>query len=399
MFKGKSEEKALRNLKNRVDLLARGIVLPDESIPVIHLQSVQGGAGPRGVACYVGDAPGSYFSQMSLVIYPKDHYLAQYALPTTWWLENNPEDKKEKRRIVRTQDRIFLEEVPFNWGKKWFHRPKTAYLVKARLHPYRTYSLSLYRGCRHLEQHEGCTFCTNSLLVEKFNLPKLLPDRLNLKYLKLAKSYNPVRSVTLTSGTLETPERTVRELLPLIELIRAKTGLSIHVQIEPIFDQTLMKNLSEVTDSIGIFLESFDEKVRQKICPGKARMFTPEDYLRSWEIAASCFGQAKVLTTNLIGFDEDYETVVRGIEKAARVGVITSILLVRVGSPHLGDFIPSYLGQEDKVLQLHKELGKILVKNSIDNISSTNSGCLGCHGCSATREAVMWARIAAGRNS
>ena len=292
------------------------------------------------------------------------------------------------------EDNIFLEEVPLNWHNMWFRRRKTAHLVKVRFHPYNTYATFVYRCCRHFDQNEGCKFCTNPILVERFKLPKKLSNRLNLKYLKLGVSNNTVRSVTLTSGTKGTPDGTARDLLSLARLIRKKTELSVHVQCEPIFDKALLKELSEVADSIGIFLESFDEKVRQNICPGKAKAFTPDDYRKSWEMAVSRFGRGKVWNINMIGFDEDFESALREIERAAKIGVITSIFLVRVGSPNLGDIIPSYIGKEDKVLQLHKELGKILVKESVDNISLKNSGCMGCHGCSATKEAVKWAREA-----
>ena len=207
-----SEEKALKNLKNRISILSRGIVLPDESIRVIHLQSAQGGAGPRGITCYIGDAPDDHKNQVSLIVYPKDHYMARYALSTRWWTEDNQDTEKEKKKIVYTDDHIFLEEVPFNWKKGWFKGKKTIYLVKPRFHPFRTYSMSFYRGCRHMDQNEGCKFCTNSLLTDKFNLPKKFPNRLNLRYLKLGMTNNPVRSITLTSGTMGTPEKTMKEI-------------------------------------------------------------------------------------------------------------------------------------------------------------------------------------------
>jgi hypothetical protein len=95
----------------------------------------------------------------------------------------------------------------------------------------------------------------------------------------------------------------------------------------------------------------------------------------------------------ILGFDEDYDVTLKGIEKAAQMGVITSFFLLRVGSPNLGEYIPSYIGREDELVQIHQELGKILVKNSI-NASPENAGCLGCHGCNATKETVSWARAA-----
>ena len=388
-----SEEKALRRLKNRIKLCSRGITLPTGSKPVLHLQSKQGGAGPQGTATYVGEAPGDHNSQLSLVIFPEDHYLAKYALPTTWVEPESDGDEKEKK-ILQAGPDIFLEKVHNNWKGTLPDGRKVTMLSKARFHPYRTFSICLYRTCRHLESNEGCRYCTANLLIGKLNFHERLPDKENLDYLKLAMSNNPIRSVTLTSGTFESPERTVKDLISQARLIKEETGVSIHVQSEPFFDQALMKELSEVSESIGIFMEFFDEKVRREVCPGKTRAFTQEDYMRSWETAVSCFGWGKVFTTNLMGFDEDYEVILQGIEKAARIGVMTSILWVRVGSPQLGAFIPSYLEEDDnRLLQLHMDAGKILVENSVDSIVGESSGCLGCHGCNATSEAIMWARM------
>jgi len=399
-----SEEKALRRLKNRIKLCSRGITLPTGSKPVLHLQSKQGGAGPQGTAAYIGETPGDHNSQLSLVIFPEDHYLAQYALPTTWaepQSDREPESGMDTKRgkILQAGSELFLEKVENNWKGTLPDGRKVTMLSKARFHPYRTFSICLYRNCRHLEKNEGCKYCTANLLTDKLNFHTRLPDRENVDYLKLAMSNNPVRSVTLTSGTFESPERTVKDLISQARLIKEETGVSVHVQSEPFFDRALMKELSEVSESIGIFMEFFDEKVRREICPGKARAFTQDDYMRSWEIAVSCFGWGNVFTTNLMGFDEDYEVILQGIERAARIGTMTSILWTRVGSPQLGAFIPSYLEKENnKLLQLHMDAGRILVENSVDRIAGEGSGCLGCHGCNAISEAIMWARITSKRD-
>jgi len=389
-----SEEKALRRLKNRIKLCSRGITLPTGSNPVLHLQSKQGGAGPQGTATYVGETPGDHSSQISLVIFPEDHYLARYALPTTWVNPKSDTDAK-REKVLQAGPNLFLEKVQNNWKGTLPDGRKVTMLSKARFHPYRTFSICLYRTCRHLENDEGCKYCTANLLIDKLNFNERLSDRENLDYLKLAMSNNPIRSVTLTSGTFESPEKTVKDLISQARLIKEETGISIHVQSEPFFDRALMKELSEVSESIGIFMEFFDEKVRRQICPGKTKAFTQEDYMRSWDLAVSRFGWGKVFTTNLMGFDEDYEVILQGIERAARIGVMTSILWVRVGSPQLGTFIPSYLEKDDrKLLQLHMDAGKILVENSVDSIAGEGSGCLGCHGCNATGEAILWARTA-----
>jgi len=233
--------------------------------------------------------------------------------------------------------------------------------------------------------------------MDKLDFPIRSTNQENLEYLKIAMANNPIRSITISGGTFESPEKTAREMLSLAKLIREETKFSVHIQTEPFFDKDLMKELSEYVDTIGIFLESFDEKVRQQISPGKARFNSPDNYLKCWEMAVSYFGRGNIWNTNVIGFNEDYDVIVKGIEKAAKVGVITSLLLFRVGSKSLPGFIPSHIGKEDDLLKLHQEIGKILVKYSVDNTSPKKAGCLGCYGCSATKEVVKWARAALGK--
>ena len=390
-----NESEALSNLKKRIDLCSRGVTMPEESDSTLHFQSNVGFAGPQGTCCYVGDAPGDHSSQISLSIFPKDHYLAQYALSSEWH-KNKESDESDTTdgKILYVHNDIYLKKVPVNWKGILSNGRKSNILSKKRFHPYGTFCIGNYWYCRHIEQDNGCKYCTINLSIEKLKLSKWTRDEDNLNYLKLAVSQNPIRSVTLTSGTFESPERTGRELLTLARLIREEVDLTVHIQIEPVFDRILLKELSEVADSIGIFLEFFDENVRQKICPGKTHANSQEDYRKCWEMAVSFFGWGKVVTSNIIGFDEDYEVILKGVERAAKIGVVSTIQWLRVGSPSLGNIVPSYIGKEDKVLEFHQEVGKILVENSVDNISLKNAGCLGCLGCQATREAVKWARIA-----
>ena len=85
-----NEEKALSNLKKRISLCSRGITMPEKSNSALHFQSNVGFAGPQGTSCYVGNAPGDHSNQISLSIFPRDHYLAQYALSTEWYNNNDP---------------------------------------------------------------------------------------------------------------------------------------------------------------------------------------------------------------------------------------------------------------------------------------------------------------------
>ncbi|OGX14678.1 MAG: hypothetical protein A2166_06200 [Omnitrophica WOR_2 bacterium RBG_13_41_10] len=376
-------------LEDRVLLLSRGIVVPPRKwwMPVRHLQSFYGGAGPQGrryYICYSENEPS--VSMISLPIYPKNHYLAKYAISTKR-SKNNP-------HTLITEHGIILKGIPPAKTSKMKLGDGTPIEKSALfgMHCYNTYTTNMSWACAHYETGEQCKYCTINLRKKIWKLPEVPPQEHLIEALKLAVKYNKVRSITITSGTPINPQEASYELISLIKKMHEVANLSIHVQIEPVFDQNFFKDLSGVADSVGIFLEIFDEKIRKEICPGKARI-SKKQYIQAWKEAVKYFGRGNVGTSCLLGFGEDFKTILAGIEECANLGVNIMVLLVRPGSQLLGDrFIPSYIEKERELIDFHIKVGEILLKHNLKAEVGKGSGCIGCQGCSAMMEAYRYVK-------
>lgn len=378
----------LKILEDRIQLLSRGILVPAKAWwkPVHHLQSFRGGPGPQGRVYYVAYNEDEEAKKMiSIPIYPHNHYLAKYAIPT----------KRSKKNIhnLITDTGIVLKGVkPFRASKDMLFTDGSEIRRSGliNVHCYGTYATNISWQCKHFESGEQCKFCTIDVATKKYRLDQRDTDDHIVEALKATCNNRKIRSVTITSGTYPDSSRTAKNMISLLRRIKKEVGLSIHIQIEPLKDLMLLKELSENADSVGIFLEIFDDEVRKKICPGKARV-SKDEYMQSWENAVKYFGWGNVWTTCLLGFGEEFDKILPGIESAIKSGVRCALLFARPGSKSLGeDFIPSYLNKDKELLDLHLKVAGMLIENKIEAGVGKGSGCIGCYGCSAMTEACEY---------
>jgi hypothetical protein len=266
--------------------------------------------------------------------------------------------------------------------------------VLFRMHCYGTCAISPSLTCQHFEDNKPCRYCTiNIPTSRKWGLPKRFSDEHLVEALQITLQHTNIRSITITGGTFPDSDSSVRDMIRLIKKIRAVSNLSIHAQFEPVSDLGLLKELSSVADSAGIFLEIFDEKIRREICPGKAEL-PKEKYILAWTDAVKLFGRGKVLTTCLLGFNEDLESVLKELETPISLGVRVAVLLVRPGSRALGEnFVPSYITKENDILDFYIRTARLLFKYGLDTKVGDGSGCIGCLGCSALMEACQYLRL------
>jgi len=384
------KDTAYQRLKNRIMLLSRGITLPPRHwwIPVRHIQSFYGGAGPRGRIYFIsyGGNEDNVSEMISLPIYPKNHYLARYAFPAK-------RDKKNIHNLLIENGIKLIGRCPTKAREmKLSDGRSVGKTGLINVHCYGTYSTTASWDCRYFDNKEQCKYCTIDL-TKKWIDTTNLSDKYIVEALKLTYDNSKIRSVTITGGTEGTPEETVRHLINLTEKVQERVAISIHVQFEPISDYGLFKELSRHVDSVGIFLEIFDEDIRKRICPGKGRV-PKEKYFENWKEAVKIFGRGKVGTSCLLGFGESYGHILKDIEECIKLGVVVMPLLIRVGSPYLGKrFIPSYIGKEDALLDFHIKVAQLLIENDLGVEIGKVSGCIGCMGCSAIMEACQYVRI------
>jgi hypothetical protein len=384
------KDTAYKILKDKVYLLSRGIIIHPRKwwMPVRHKQSYAGGPGPQGRIYYLSYAEdGPAVAMISIPAYPKDHYLAKYAVDTK-------RSKTNPHNLI-TESGIFLRGRPSSPSFRMSLKDGTSIgrNVLFRMHCYDTYAISPSLACYHHENGTQCRYCTIDIPTSRgWGLPKRFSDEHLVEALQVTLKHSRVRSITMTGGTFPDPDSCVRGMIGLIKKIRAVADISVHAQFEPVSDPGLLKELSSVADSAGIFLEIFDEDIRKAVCPGKSKI-PKEKYIAAWKEAVQLFGRGNVLTTCILGFSEDLEAVLREVETPVSLGVRVGVLLVRPGSRALGrNFIPSYIGKENEIVDFYIRVAQLLFKYNLDTRVGDASGCIGCFGCSAVMEACEYLR-------
>jgi biotin synthase-related radical SAM superfamily protein len=370
-------------LSERIQLLSRGILPPIfEGRSLSNLASIGVGAGPQGKTYHIiSPQTKKTISMISIPVFPEDHHLAKFAFKTK--LGSMP------GTLIVENGIILKSSLPPKFlNKKMNNGIAVAKRGIAMVHCYNTCTTVLGYDCKHFSEGNECRYC-EIVPVGKdaigFSEKQSIDEFVEV--IKIATSEDKIRSLTITSGTFDEPDKVAEYYLKLLKILKSEVNITVHIQIEPLKDLNLLKLLSEYSDSIGIFLEVFNEQKRKEICPGKSKI-SLDDYIINWKEAVKFFGKGNILTTCLLGFGVDYEEILKKIDSFAKIGVRTSLLFVRSKSIHLKKFIPSYLNKDlDELVDLHINAAKIMANYGILFKKGIDSGCIGCQGCTAMTEA------------
>jgi radical SAM protein (TIGR04043 family) len=137
--------------------------------------------------------------------------------------------------------------------------------------------------------------------------------------------------------------------------------------------------------SIGIHVESLDDKIRRKWMPGKGSVPMSE-YETAWDEAVRLFGRNHVSTYLLVGLGEDPDELVAGAARLIERGVYPFVvpframpgtLAVRDGAP------PPTTALVSQVTERVAQLLRAADMRGADQ----DAGCAACGGCSALRMA------------
>jgi biotin synthase-related radical SAM superfamily protein len=139
-----------------------------------------------------------------------------------------------------------------------------------------------------------------------------------------------VKHISLTTATLDTPDRGLANLVEAAKLIRERTNVPIMIEFEPVTDHALLTGLLEEAKKAGVTtgstnVECFDEKLREEIMPAKGKIPIGE-YLKNWEICLDLFGKNQVSTVAVVGIGEEDKSTIDGVQMAASQGVMTFLV-------------------------------------------------------------------------
>lgn len=249
----------------------------------------------------------------------------------------------------------------------------------ALLHGRDCLASTVIQTCSRWHGEEGCKFCAIGASLNSENtVPVKTPKQL-AEVAEAAARLDGVTHVTLSAGTTANPLHGIKHLGECARAVKEATGLPVHVQFEPVGDPSIYAWLKECgVDTVGIHLESFDQKVRENITPGKAKQ-SLEEYFDAFAKAVEVFGRNQVSTFIIIGLGEDLADTIAGCVRCIEMGVYPFVVPLRpVKDTQFADITPP----EPKVMaEIYNEVTKVLAKNGMRSADS-KAGCVRCGACS-----------------
>ncbi len=243
---------------------------------------------------------------------------------------------------------------------------------------------TIVQRCVYWKEGKQCNFCGIELsLKDKATIGKKTGEQL-VSAIKSAKEENFCEHMTLTSGTLNTPDKGAKYYIKVVKEIKKNfPNLPIHIQIEPFEPIELLKELKiSGVDTIGIHFEIINDKLRSIHCPGKFKI-SKSTFEKFWQKSVEIFGEGQVSTFILVGFEEKIQEVTKYIEKIISLGVIPFIVPVR--SIPGTKLIKKPIIKEE-IIKIYDSVSNILLKYGLNPLVN-KAGCVKCGGCSALFDA------------
>jgi len=238
---------------------------------------------------------------------------------------------------------------------------------------------SVYEWCSLFNTGEQCKFC----VIDKSQKCKDLrgvrrKSELILKALERIPR-EAYRGIGLNGGMTFAEGRGLEQMIPLIEQIRKKIGaVPIAVEMTPPADLDWIDKFADAGgESLMMNLETWDDKIRNKLIPGKAKYCPKESYFKAFERALKVLGEGKVSTCFVVG-SEPKESLKEGIKRVTDYGVIPSPLAGRYFE-NIADypFDPTVDWQE--FLETFRFTRAQMAEKGL--ISSDSAGCIACGAC------------------
>lgn len=242
---------------------------------------------------------------------------------------------------------------------------------------------TIYQKCKYWACGEACAFCGIELSLAQDNTILEKTPQQMIEVIQAAKKEGRCNHMTLTSGTEEGEDKGAKRYIELLkEIKKSFPNLPLHVQIEPLEDDGYLSRLKDAgADTIGIHIETLNDKIRKLITPGKYHI-SYSTFEKNWRKSVEIFGKNQVETFILTGFGESFEDLIKGLEKIISLGVIPFITPVR-SIPGLKELPPTNV---DELINIYLEAAKLMKQYGINPLKN-KAGCVKCGGCSAINEA------------
>jgi radical SAM protein (TIGR04043 family) len=258
----------------------------------------------------------------------------------------------------------------------------------ARLHGKDVLATTAVQTCMRYEESQRCRFCAiEASLDSGATIAVKTPAQL-AEVAEAAVRLDGVKQMVMTTGTSKGTDRGARHLERCVRAIKAVVpDLPIQVQIEPPADLGVLTDLYNAgVSSIGIHIESMDDRVRQQWTPGKANVSTDE-YRAAWREAVRVFGRNQVSTYLIVGMGEDPDEFVESTRELIKMGVYPFVVPFRPLRGTLATDVDKVLPPSGILLEnLSRRVADLLIDAGM-LASGQTAGCAACGACSVLKTA------------
>lgn len=266
----------------------------------------------------------------------------------------------------------------------------------ARLHGKDVLATTVVQTCVRYVASQRCKYCSieesyNSGATTRVKTPQQLAE-----VAQVAVSLDGVKQMVMTTGTSAASDLGARHLARCVKAVKqAVPNLRIQVQCEPPQDLSFITHLRQAgADSIGIHVESLDDKIRQRWLPGKATV-PLINYWDAWDQAIKDFGTNQVSTYLLIGLGENSEQIIAWAKELISHGVYPFVVPVRPGEGTIAQAEGLQAPSASTVAYISSQVSSYLAAFQMDS-KQQQAGCVSCGACSAlnaTSSTVSLAKV------
>jgi hypothetical protein len=307
--------------KLKIGLLCQGIRLAEETYTKIVASSTypDGGKSRAGIAG----------SGRNFVLNPgqEDETVVNIGVIQPF-LDRSPYEFKmidDKGWVLENDEKVIRATIR---EPKWH---STSLFDRVQLHGKDSLATALTNQCIFKSRGEGCKFCIidvgEKIIVHKpkdiAGAVRRIQGELELRrYTSIDGEEGTIelRDVNINSGTLA-EGATLKLYRETIKAIKEASDLPIGIQICPIPQRDMKALVSAGVNEISFNLEVFSDEARVEVIPGKARLYSKEDYLKAMREAVEIVGPNQVESWILIGLEPREETI-KGMEAIAKTGAI-----------------------------------------------------------------------------
>ncbi|WP_433567280.1 MSMEG_0568 family radical SAM protein [Nocardia sp. CA-151230] len=294
-------------------------------------------------------------------------------------------------------DRLLLDGADLGVSVEPVRRPRfydlrtddgVAYEQIAKLHGADVLATTVVQTCIRYAEDQRCRFCAIEASLDAGQTVAVKRPEQLAEVAAAAVRLDGVRQMVMTTGTSAGKDRGARHLARCVRAVKqAVPDLPVQVQCEPPADLAVLTELHEAgADSIGIHVESLDDRVRARWMPGKSTVPMAE-YKAAWAEAVRVFGRNQVSTYLLVGLGEDPDELVSGARELIDMGVYPFIVPFRPLAGTLAVDVDGAMAPTPEMLEDVTRRVALELRDAGMFGAGQKAGCAACGACSVLQTA------------